>query len=245
MFLPLIAGVTFNAANEYVTVFRDAANGEAKFHVLSSEIEAEGRKATLLNVQDKKAWLIEDLATGNVTLQIGQEAYTAPKPKEKEPVTSLSYFSKVYANATAPKKKKNLLGGLGGNLLGALTGGLAGNLMGAFSGSLGAMTTQTLAGTALRTIQGVAVQSMTQSLGRATSVAAMSTDSNPYLVQEVTKVDKTTMAETLFLRKSELAATEIPNPTSPKTVTATELYDMFVKFVTSGVPDKEEGEGTP
>lgn len=240
MFLPTIAAVAMTPANEYVTIFRDASSGTAKFHVMHSEATVEGRKMTELNVKDQKAWLTEDLTTGEVTLIIGSEAFTAPKAKDKEPVASLSYYSKVYANVAAPKKKKNILGGLDGNLLGVLTGGLGSSLLGsAMNGSLGAMSGQMLANTAAYSLQGLAVREMTQSLGRATSYTAMTDGDSPMMVRETTKVDKTTMVETLYLKKRSTSI-EMPTPGTPKAVTAPELFEKFTQFVSQGSDDPKE-----
>ena len=243
MIFTLIAvSAQVSSANEYITIFRDAATGTSKFHVLHTEIAAEGRKAVELNVKDKKAWLIED-PEGNVTLIIGEEAFTAPKAKDKEPITSISYFSKVYANVAAPKPKKNLLGSLGGGLLGAMTGGLGGPLLGsALSGSLGSMSNQVLASAAVSTMQGLAVREMTQSLGRATSYSAMTEGDDPMLVRETTKVDKTTLAETLYLRKREMSPTTVPTPASPKSITAAEIFEKFTQFMSSGADDEKKDE---
>lgn len=238
MFLPMITAAVMSPAAEYVTIFRDAAAGTAKFHVMHAEVTAENRRVTELNVKDQKAWLIEELETGNTTLVIGEEAFTAPRAKEKEPVTSLSYYAKVYANVAAPKpKKKNILGSLGGSLLGVFTGGLGSNLLGsAMNGSLGSLGGQMLAGTAMSTIQGLATREMTQSLGRATSYSAMTEGDNPMLVRETTKVDKTTMVETLYLKKRALGL-EAPKVGSPKTLTAPELFEKFTNFVSQGSDD--------
>ncbi len=235
MFLTTLAAVIVAPATEYVTIFRDGATGGAKFHVMQSEVSLEGRKATELNVKDQKAWLIEDTATGAVTLIIGEEAFTAPKAQEKEPVTSLSYYAKVYANVAGPKpRKKNLLGNIGGSLLGVFTGGLGSNLLGsAMNGSLGSLGGQMLASTALSTMQGFAVREMTQSLGRATSYTSMTDGEHPMMVQETTRVDKTTMVETLYLRQGALSL-EVPTPASPKAITAPELFEKFTKFVSQG-----------
>lgn len=241
MFLPTIAAVAMSSANEYVTIFRDAASGTAKFHVMHSDVTVEGRKTTELNVKDQKAWLTEDLTTGEVTLIIGSDVFTAPKAKDKEPIASLSYYSKVYANVAAPKpKKKNILGGLGGNLLGVLTGGLGSSLLGsAMNGSLGAISGQMLANTAAYSLQGLAVREMTQSLGRATSYTAMTDGDNPMMVRETTKVDKTTMVETLYLKKRS-SGIEMPSPGAPKAVTAPELFEKFTQFVSQGSDDPKE-----
>lgn len=236
MFLAFLACATVldNNANEYVTVFRDPGTGASKFHVLSDEMTTDGQKTTLLQLGEKKAWLLE-APDGKVTLVIGEEALTAPKPGEKEPTTSLSYFSMAYANAAAPKpKKKGLLGDLGGSVLGLVTG----NLFGAgFIGSLGSVTRGSGAVAAMA-LRGVAMEAMTQTLGRATSTASMTTGSDPYMVSEVTRVDKTTMVETLFLRRASL--TDIPNPASPKQVTAQELFEAFSKFMTSDLPSEDK-----
>lgn len=244
MFLPTIAAVAMNSANEYVTIFRDASSGTAKFHVMHSEAAVEGRKLTELNVKDQKAWLIEDISTGGVTLVIGEEAFSAPKAVDKEPVTSLSYYSKVYANVAGPKpKKKNILGNLGGTLLGVFTGGLGSSLLGsAMNGSLGSLGGQMIASTAASTLHGLAVREMSQSLGRATSYTAMTDDANPVVMRETTKVDKTTMVETLFLRKRS-AAIEAPTPASPKSLTAPEMFEKFTKFVSQASDDVKDEDG--
>ncbi|MBN9502929.1 MAG: hypothetical protein BGO01_20110 [Armatimonadetes bacterium 55-13] len=243
MLITFIASAVFySSANEYVTLFRDTDGGSTKLQVIHDELNLDNRKATLINVNDKKAWIINDSSSGNITLIIGEEAYTSPAPKEDEPVASVSYFAKVYANAAGPKpKKKGILGGLGGNLLGGLTGVLTNSLFSAaFSNSLGAMSSQALASQAIYTVQGIAVQEMKQSLGRATSYTSVTKDEDPVVMKEITKVDKTTMVETLRLRKVDVPDSDIPNPSSPKSVTAKELYEAFSKFLIEGIDEEKK-----
>ena len=201
-----------------------------------------GLKKSLIKVGDKKAILVQDPVSGSTTLYLPatNESFRGPKPKDKEPQTTIEYFTLAYANAAAPKpKKNNLLGSIGGNILGGAVQNLGSQMItGAILSGLGQASAPVLMNAAIQNMGGYAVQEFAVELGRAVMTSAKPTDaSGPEVVNSTVKVKDKVYAETAFKQRHAVNEADFAgNDANIKDVDAKELYKQFATFMASGMP---------
>lgn len=215
-------------ANEYTTIFRktDGATAMEVAHVERKEGPA---KTTEIAIAGKRALLLEEAEATTLYLPDTNETLRAPKAKDREPVTSLSYYAMAYANATAPKpKKKNPFGDIAKAVLSQGASSLGSSIMSSDSlSNFGKVAVG-------RVVEDAAQRSLTYQLGRAVMTSTESLGDGR-TTGSVT-VDKKVYAETTFKAAKTIdPATMKIDPAAAKSVDAKELYKRFADFMGQGL----------
>jgi hypothetical protein len=234
------APVSGPMAYDYTTVLKKE-NGGTALEFKHSERQVDKEKTTVITFGDKKAYLVENQETGEVTFVVPAtgEFYQSKKGGDKDPVTSLDYFSLAYANAAAPKpKSKNPLGGIAGNIIGGAVKDLGTQMMsGAVLAGFGKASAPKMMDNAVQNVSGYAVHNFAWQLGRAVMTSAQPTEAGgPDRVNAQVTVDKKVYVDTTFNGKHAPASGEFDFEVGPmKVLSAKDMFQKFSAFFGQGI----------
>lgn len=215
-------------AEEYSTIFR-RADGSTAMEIAHVERREGAAKTTEITIAGKRALLMEEADATTLYLPDTNETLRAPKAKDKEPMTSLSYYAMAYANATAPKlKKRSPFGDLGKAILSGGGEGLGQSIMSSDSlSNFGKVAVG-------KVVENSVQRTLTNQLGRAVMTSAESLSGGGR--NESVVIDKKVYAETTFKAAKTVDPESMKvDASAAKSVDAKELYKRFAEFMGQGL----------